>query len=58
MVAAIAGLVRSVNPQLTAVQVKQILIDSCRKVLALEGRFMCGGVVDAEKAVKLAVGRN
>jgi subtilisin family serine protease len=58
MVAAVAGLVLSVNPKLKATEVKQILIDSCRKVPALEDRFACGGIVDAEKAVKLALSRN
>ncbi len=54
MVAAVAGLIRSANPSLKAEQVKQILIDSCRKVSALTDKFSCGGVVDAYQAVKMA----
>lgn len=55
--AAVAAMVRAYYPTLTAPEVKQILIDCCRKYPALTGKAVSGGVIDAENALRLAADR-
>lgn len=54
IVAGVAALVWSHYPKLTAVEVKQIIMDSVNKNPQLEDISVTGGVVDAYKAVQLA----
>lgn len=60
VVTGVAALVFSVRPDLTAEQVKQILMDSARRLPALEGKLVTEGAVDAYAAVAAALrfGRN
>jgi subtilisin family serine protease len=57
VVTGVAALVLSVRPQLKARELKQILMESSTKVPALEGKIASGGLVDAYRAVKLAMSR-
>ncbi|HVU96402.1 MAG TPA: S8 family serine peptidase [Puia sp.] len=54
VVTGIAALVRSYYPRLTAIQVKEIILQSVVKRKALEGICASGGVVNAYNALKLA----
>jgi subtilisin family serine protease len=54
IVAAIAGLVRSVNPQLTAAQTKQILMRTASVIPALKSKCASSGIVNAFRAVECA----
>jgi subtilisin family serine protease len=49
-----AGLVRSANPSLTAVEVKTILLNTVRKTPGMRGKVKTDGVVDVAAAVKCA----
>lgn len=55
MVAATAGLVRSANPELSAVQVVDIIKATVTIAAPLLGKVKFGGVVNAEAAVRCAV---
>jgi subtilisin family serine protease len=54
VVSGVAALMLSVNPALTAVQLKQILISTAKPIPALRGKIKSGGIVDAYAAVKAA----
>lgn len=54
MVAAIAGLVRSVNPTLTAAQTKQILLNTVSVIPSLRTKCSSSGIVNAYLAVECA----
>jgi thermitase len=56
VVSGVAALMLSVNPSLTAVQLKQVLLDTARRLPALQGKIKCGGMVDAYRAVITARG--
>lgn len=49
-----AALALSANPDLTAVELAQLLIEGARKLDTLEGLVRSGGIVDAGKTVHLA----
>ena len=55
VVTGIAGLVLAVRPELKAVELKQILMDSSRKLPSLKEKITSGGLVDAYGAVTLAM---
>ncbi|MBI5282786.1 MAG: S8 family serine peptidase [Candidatus Solibacter usitatus] len=55
VVTGVAALVFSVRPDLTAEQVKQILLDSARRLPALKGKLVAEGVIDAYAAVTAAL---
>ena len=55
VVSGVAGLVLAVRPKLTAVQLKEILIKSVTPLDSLKDKIASGGVVNAYRAVKLAV---
>lgn len=54
VVAGVAALVRSYYPELSATQVKDILMQSVIKVEQLQDRCVSGGVVNAYQAIKQA----
>lgn len=54
VVSGIAAILRAYFPKLTAPQLKEILVKSCRKDEALAGTCRAGGVVDALNAVQIA----
>ncbi len=54
IVAAAAGLVRSVAPHLKATQVRDILLSTVRRVPELKDKVVTGGVLDAAAAVACA----
>ena len=54
LVAAIGGLVRSVNPQLTAAQTKQILLRTVTVKTELRSKCSSSGIVNAYRAVECA----
>jgi len=54
VVTGIAALIRSYYPQLTAIQVKNILLQSVVRRKSLDGKCRSGGVVNAYNALKLA----
>lgn len=54
IVSAVAGLMFTVNPNLTPAQVKDILIKTSNKAKGFETKVLSGGIVDAEKAVLCA----
>ncbi len=54
LVAGIAALVKSVNPDLTAEQVRAIIMNSGRSSAALRSKLTSGKVVDAAAAVRAA----
>ncbi|MEY3450156.1 MAG: hypothetical protein RL749_1786, partial [Verrucomicrobiota bacterium] len=54
IVSGVAAMVWMHRPELTAAQVKSIILDSARKLPALNGKVATGGIVDAEAALKLA----
>jgi subtilisin family serine protease/subtilisin-like proprotein convertase family protein len=63
-VAALAALVRMVNPALTAAQVRQVIRDSARDGIGLPGEDTVGrddyygwGLIDAQAAIQLALGQ-
>jgi subtilisin family serine protease len=53
VVAGVAALILSVNPKLTAPELKKVILDSAKPVEALRGKLRCGGVINAYRAVKL-----
>jgi subtilisin family serine protease len=53
-VAGIAALALSVEPSLGAGALKKVLLDSARRLPALDGRVGCGGIVDAYAALRAA----
>lgn len=50
-VTGIAALLKSYNADLTASQIKQIIMDTVRPIESLEGKIKTGGLVDAGKAL-------
>jgi len=54
VVTGIAALIRSYYPQLSAVRVKEIILQSVIKRKALEGKCASGGVVNTYNALRLA----
>ena len=57
VVAGVAALVLAVRPDLSAIRLKQILLESAVKLPALEGRVSSAGVVNAYRAVRLTLER-
>jgi subtilisin family serine protease len=57
VVAGVAALVLAVRPDLSARELRAILMDSAVRLPALEGKVACGGVVNAFRAVTLALDR-
>ena len=57
VVAGVAAMLMSQNPQLTHLQVKEIILQTARKVSALNGKVVCGGIVDAAAALREAKAR-
>ena len=56
VVAGVAALMLSVNPKLTAAQLKALLMESVTKLPALQGKVASGGMVNAYRAVLAAKG--
>jgi len=56
VVAGLAALIRSYYPQLSAIQVKEIIMETVVKREALKNKCISGGVVNAYQALKLAAG--
>jgi len=54
LVAGLAALIWTFYPQLTAIQVKEIILQSVVKTTALKDKCVSGGVVNACNALKLA----
>jgi len=54
VVAGIAALALSVNPKLSAVELKKLLMDTATPLPALRGKTVCGGMVNAYKALLAA----
>lgn len=54
VVSGVAALMLSVNPKLTAMQLKKLLMDSVTKLPALKGKVASGGMVNAYRAVLAA----
>jgi subtilisin family serine protease len=50
-VAGVAGLVWTQNPGFTAAQVRERLLSTARKVQAMEGKTITGGIVNAQSAL-------
>ena len=57
VVTGVAAMLMSQNPQLTHLQVKDIILQTARKVSALNGKVVCGGIVDAAAALREAKAR-
>lgn len=55
VVSGVVGLVRSVNPNLSAKQTVSLIRSTVRKVPGLEKKCQTGGVIDAYRAVKSAL---
>ena len=54
MVAGVAALIKSVNPNLSALAIKQIIMDTVDKSSEYSGKCVSGGRLNAYKAVELA----
>lgn len=54
MVAGVAALIKSVNPNLSALAIKQIIMDTADKSDEYSGKCVSGGRLNAYKAVELA----
>ncbi len=54
VVAGIAALALSVNPQLSALELKKILMDTATPLPGLKGKIACGGMVNAYRALLAA----
>jgi subtilisin family serine protease len=54
VVAGIAALTLSVNPDLSAVALKKILMETATRLPGLDGKVACGGMVNAFKALRAA----
>jgi len=57
MVSGVAAMLFSQNPSLTYGEVRQIILDKTRKVVALNGKVSTGGVLDAAAALREAKAR-
>jgi thermitase len=57
VVAGVAALVLSVRPALRASELKDILMKSATPLVGLKGKVGCGGMVNACRALRLALGR-
>ena len=57
IVTGVAAMLMSQNPQLTHLQVKEIILQTARKVSALNGKVVSGGIVDAAAALRKAKAR-
>ncbi len=51
IVSGIVVLMLSLNPELTPLEIRQLLIDSCRPQTNLSQKSQCGGFIDAEKVL-------
>jgi subtilisin family serine protease len=58
VVTGIAALTLSVNPKLSALQLKKILLDTATPLPALQGKTGCGGMINAYKALLAAKARS
>lgn len=58
VVTGIAALTLSVNPKLSALELKKILMDTATPLPALQGKTVCGGMVNAYKALLAAKARS
>ena len=54
VVAGIAALTLSVKPDLSAVELKKLLMETVTRLPSLEGKVACGGMVNAYKALQAA----
>jgi subtilisin family serine protease len=54
VVSGVAALVLSVRPDLGALELKRVLLESARPLESLTGRIATGGIVDCEASVRLA----
>ena len=57
VVTGVAAMLMSQNPNLTHLQVKDIILQTARKVSALNGKVVSGGIVDAAAALREAKAR-
>jgi len=57
VVTGVAAMLMSQNPNLTHLQVKDIILQTAQKVSALNGKVVCGGIVDAAAALREAKAR-
>jgi subtilisin family serine protease len=57
VVTGIAALALSVNPRLSALELKKILMETATPLPALSGKIGCGGMVNAYRALQAAKGR-
>ncbi|EZG89043.1 peptidase S8 family domain protein [Gregarina niphandrodes] len=53
-VVGIAGLIWSTFPELKNTEVRQAIMESCKRTTDLDKAAACGGVVDAQKAMQIA----
>ena len=53
-VTGVTALIKSQFPKLSAVQIKKIIRNSARKRKSLEGKCITGGILDAEKALRMS----
>jgi subtilisin family serine protease len=58
VVTGIAALTLSVNPKLSALELKKILLETATSLPALKGKIVCGGMVNAYKALLTAKTRS
>ena len=52
IVAGVAAMLMSRNPELTHLEVKNIILQTARKVSALDGKVISGGIIDAAAALQ------
>ena len=57
VITGVAAMLMSQNPNLTHLQVKDIILQTARKVSGLNGKVVCGGIVDAAAALREAKAR-
>lgn len=57
-VAGVAALIKSVQPGLTALEVKNLILENCDKLSSLSGKCVTGGRLNAYKAVAAAASLN
>ena len=57
-VSGVAAILMATSPELSYAKVKEILISSAKKVPALNGKCKSGGILDATKAIEMALGNS